>query len=103
MRERETLIGVNRDGGMAQALQHLLQRPVLQNAAIIHFQRLCHDSYTHEYIKGVTDPRQELANQVESGTAVDTITVVIISWLPHIMSLNARVIKAQISSKIRSI
>ena len=98
MRCRETLVCVNRDGVMPQALQHLLQCPVLQDAAIIQFQRLCHNSYTHEHTKGVTGSK-ELANQVESGTAADTITVVIISWLPHIMSLNARSTAAEIGPR----
>ena len=95
MWKREPLVSVNRDGIMPQALEHLLQCPVLQDAAVVHLQRLCHDSYSHENTTGVTDSKGELANQVESGTAADTITVVIISSLPHIMSLNAHAFAAQ--------
>lgn len=73
---------------MSHAFEHLLECPILQNATVIQFKWLCYNTYTHRQTKGSLVPA-ELVDLVESGTAGDTITVVIISWLPHIMSLNA--------------
>jgi len=47
MNQGEALVGIYSDGLVPHAQQHLLQGPVLQDAAIIHLKRLCHNPYTH--------------------------------------------------------